>query len=555
MLQTLSIKNVALISDLTIEFDNGFNVLLGETGAGKSIIFDALNFVLGAKVDKTLLRSGESLMKVDALFTNIKEQAQILLNELGYEGEEIVLSRSYSIDGKSIVRINGAPTTQAILKDVGEILVNSYSQHESIDLLKAKNHIIMLDRFGQDKIKDVKDNVRNEFQKLSEINKKIEKLGGDNFERERTKSLLLYQINEIEDAKLEIGEDDEIHKRLRFLNNAEKIFQSISNCEEYLSDNSMSCLNTLQYAITSLSSIAGFDKIDDCKQRLDSAKYEIEDIYQTLLELKSTTEFDENEFERLDRRNDLIKSLVKKYGGTIEATLKYLEDAKLQYNELENSESLLAELEIDKNKVTKNLSDYANNLTELRKGVTEEIKEKITQQLCELGMKSSRFEVEFKKLDTISSNGQDDIEFIFSANKGQELKSLTKTASGGELSRFMLAFKNIFAQIGSAQTFIFDEIDAGISGEMGKIVGEKLNNLSKYSQILCITHLPQVACYGDCFYYVNKYEKENSTFTNVTQLKDEQIIYNIARMIGGDNVTEVALSHAKEMRLLAGKLK
>ena len=553
MLQTLSIKNVALISSLSIDFGKHFNVLLGETGAGKSIIFDALNFVLGAKIDKTLLRSGESTMRVDAVFTNLKESTLELLKEFGIEEDEIVLTRTYSQDGKSSIRINGLPSTQSVLKNVGDILVNSYSQHESVDMLKTKNHLIMLDKYGNEKIKPLKEKLQSEYHTFKDIENKIKSLGGNDFERERTKSLLLYQIKEIEDANLKVGEDEEVKERLKFLSNAEKINQAITICEELLSDNNDSCINSLQQSSSLLSSISGFGNIDECKNRLDSARYEIEDIYQTLVDIKSSAEFDENEYEELDRRNDLIKSLIKKYGGSIEKTLEYLENSKKQFEELENSVALIEKLEKDKSDIETKLNNTAEMLSNVRKTYAQEITKKITCELRELGMKSSSFDVKFNRLESITLEGLDDVEFVFSANKGQELKSLAKTASGGELSRFMLAVKNIFAEIGSAQTLVFDEIDAGISGETGNIVGQKLNNITRYAQVLCITHLPQVASYGDDFFYVSKTEDKISTLTQIKHLEGDEIIYNLARMIGGDNVSDIALSHAKEMRNLTGK--
>ena len=553
MLQTLFIKNVALISSLTIDFGRGLNILLGETGAGKSIIFDALNFVLGEKADKTLIRSGEDMMRVDAVFSSLNAQASAQLEELGFSDEELALSRTYSLDGKSVIRVNGVPTSQSVLKEIGSILVNSYSQHESVDLLKVKNHLSMLDKFGGNDIKNLKDIVKEEYQALSEIEKKIKSLGGDDFERERTKSLLAYQIKEIEDARLEVGEDKELQERLQFLNNAEKIYQAISYCEQLLSDSADSCINELQQSSSYLSTVSGFENIDDCKSRLDSARLEIEDIYQTLLDIKGDAEFDEEEYERLDRRHDLIKSLIKKYGGSIEKTLDYLEQAKAQLDELDDSANLIAKLEQDKKELLARLKNSADNLTETRQKVAQDISIKITKELHELGMKSSLFETKFKKLDEIGYNGQDDVEFVFSANKGQELKSLSKTASGGELSRFMLAVKNIFLSIGSAETLIFDEIDAGISGETGNIVGQKLHKITDFAQVICITHLPQVACYGDDFYYVSKKEDDKSTQTNVKHLEGDEVIAGIARLIAGDNISDIALSHAKEMVLLARK--
>lgn len=548
MLQSLSIKNVALISSLSIDFGKGFNVLLGETGAGKSIIFDALNFVLGAKIDKTLLRTGESEMRVDAVFTDLNLNATAALKELGYEDEDIALSRTYNAEGKSIIRVNGLPTSVSVLKEIGDILVNSYSQHESVDMLKTKNHLIMLDRMGGEKIKALKNDVKQLYSQLGEINKKIKALGGDDYERERKKSLLSYQIQEIEDANLQIGEDEKIGERLKLLNSAEKICQSINECEELLTENVSSCANSLQQASIALSGLLSFDKINECKERLDSARYEIEDICQTLVDIRDETDYDEEEFNELDRRHDLIKSLIKKYGGSIEKTLDYLEESKAELDALNDSVNLIEKLEKEKKEITQKLNDEANKLTVERKEIAEEIRQKITNELRELGMKSSSFEVKFSLLDEVQSNGLDDVEFVFSANKGQELKSLSKTASGGELSRFMLAVKNIFAETGSAQTLIFDEIDAGISGETGNIVGQKLKNITKYAQVLCITHLPQVASYGDDFFYVSKMEDRETTTTSVEHLKGDDVIINLAKMVGGNNISDIALSHAKEMR-------
>lgn len=552
MLQTLSIQNVALITKLTIDFEKGLNILLGETGAGKSIIFDSINFVLGEKLDKTLLRSGESSMRVDAMFTQLNQTALDKLKEYDFDGEELLLTRIYSLDGKSSCKVNGIPCTTSILKEIGSILVDSYSQQESVELLKTKNHLIMLDKYGGSKISSLKEELKEEFNNYQEINKQINNLGGSEFERERTKSLLEFQIKEIEDAQLIIGEDVEAYERLKILNNAEKIHEAITLCEDYLNDSSTSIINNLQQSTHILSSL-NIERIEDCKNRLDSTRYEIEDIYQTLVDIKNESEFDEKEFNSLDRRLDLIKSLTKKYGGSIEKTLDYLEEIKIKLSNLNDSEFLLEKLNKEKEKVYTNLLNICDKLTKLRKENALIIEEKIINEIRQLGMKSSKFEVKFNILPEITSNGLDEVEFVFSANKGQEVKSLSKTASGGELSRFMLAIKNIFAEIGSSQTLIFDEIDSGISGETGNIVGQKLNNITSFAQILCITHLPQVACYGDNFFFVSKVENEFNTETHIKQLTDQEICHNIARMIVGDDVSETSLSQAKEMRKKAGK--
>ncbi len=548
MLQTLSIKNVALISQLTIDFEQGFNVLLGETGAGKSIIFDSLNFVLGGKADKSLIRSGEREMRVDALFADLPNHAQEELAELGFEGEELMISRSLNIEGRSSIRINGLPAIQSILKNVGALLVDCYSQHESIELLKSKNHLLMLDKFGGDAVILAKQDVETLYNKEKEIAKKIKDLGGDEFERERMKSLLEYQIQEIDDAKLEIGEDEQLQEKIKFMQNAEKICEIIGACEEWLSDNSSSCLRNLQQSSSLLSSLSQFEEVVECKERLDSVRYEIEDIVQTLSQIKDNADFDEREFEMTDRRLDEIKRIVKKYGGSIENALEFAKEAKEKYNNLADSQFLLEKLEKERGECHKSLMQSCKRLTSLREKTARKIEEKILLQLRELGMKSSKFEVMITQNQEPSSNGLDNVEFIFSANKGQELKSLAKTASGGELSRFMLAVKTIFSQIGGAQTLVFDEIDSGISGETGKIVGQKLSAIACNAQVLCITHLPQVACHASAMYFVSKKEDGKSTYTEIKQLDEKEIEHNLAKMIVGDSVSETALLQAKELR-------
>ena len=553
MLQTLSIKNVALIKNLNIDFNSGFNVLLGETGAGKSIIFDSLNFVLGSKADKTLIRSGENEMRVDAVFTGLSQHVQKSLEEYGIEGDELSLSRSLNVDGKSNIRVNGMPTVQSVLKNISKLLVDSYSQHESVELLNSKNHLSLLDKFGGESIERAKEQVLELYNQHKSILEQIDEMGGNEFERERMKSLLDYQINEIEDAGLIVGEDVELQEKLKYMQSAEKIYEIVSACEELLNEGSSACLKGLQQASSLLASLSSFGEICECKERLDSARYEIEDISQTLSDIKSASEFDEREFERLDRRLDNIKSLTKKYGGSVEKVLEFLKEAKDKSNALADSEFLLDKLEKEKNKVLKNLQEKCEMLSSIRKDTAVEIEQKIVNELKQLGMKSSKFEVKMQKLQEPTSNGIDNVEFIFSANKGQELKSLSKTASGGELSRFMLAVKNIFSKIGDAQTLIFDEIDSGISGETGNIVGQKLNKISLDSQVLCITHLPQVACHADTIYYVSKKETDNSTQTEIKQLQGEEILMNLAKMVVGDEVSGTALSQAREMREKAGK--
>lgn len=548
MLQSLSIKNVALIKEIEIDFGKGFNVLVGETGAGKSIIFDSLNFVLGSKADKTLIRYGENLMKVDAIFSFIGQNIKDFLveNDLLEDDGEVMLSRTLFDDMKNVCKINGKSVSLGMLKTVGQMLVDSYSQHESISLLKAKNHLALLDKFGGDEILSIKEKVSESFSKVQAIKKQITDLGGDKFERERTKELLSYQIEELEKAQLQAGEEEELKNKLDMYSSAERINEALSGCEESLENSSSSVIDQIQQCEAMLSSLSSFENINNCRERLTSARYEIEDISQTLKEIKNELSFDEREFERLDRRYDLIRSLIKKYGGSCEKALEYLAQIKEKVNALEDADFLIEKYEKQLEKEEGELSSLAEQLSIKRKKVALDIENRIVAELRELGMKSTVFKSAFT-LAPITANGKDEVEFTFSANKGQDVKSLSKTASGGELSRFMLAIKNIFSQIDKTGTLIFDEIDSGISGETGVIVGQKIKNLTKSSQIICITHLPQVASFGDDFFYVSKKEDERNTYTEVKHLQGDEVVSEIARMIGGDKISQVALKHAQEM--------
>ena len=546
MLQTLKIENFALIENQTVEFKNGLNILLGETGAGKSLIFNSILFVLGMKSDKTYIRSGKKFMKVEALFVELSEELCHYLEEAGYSYEgELLISRSLSEEGKNVIRVNGQIATTSMLKEIGQRLVDSFTQHESVSLLNVKNHLAMLDKFAGEKVKPLKEVISSLLEQIAEINKKIKSLGGDESERERLISLLKYQYEEIEKAELHQGEDEEIKERLKVMASAEKIFEAVSASEALLSENPDSVINTLQEVSNSLSALSNIEIFSSLRERLDSCRYEIEDINSALVDVRENTSFDEHEFNALDQRNDLIKSLCKKYGGSIEAVFEFASKAKEQLQMLDEGQELLEKLNAQKEKLVAQLEKVAGKLSETRKAVAKEVETKVEKELRDLGMRSSRFTIQISPLKDIGQNGRDDVVFNFSANAGQEVKSLSKTASGGELSRFMLAVKNIFAENGFASTLLFDEIDAGISGETGKIVGQKLKNITKFCQVLCITHLPQVAVFGDNFVNVYKLEKNGQTFSEVKILDSSEAVEAVAKMTGG--VSEIALNHAKEM--------
>lgn len=548
MLQTLKIENFALIENQTVEFKNGLNILLGETGAGKSLIFNSILFALGMKTDKTYIRSGKKFMKVEALFVELSEELCQYLEEAGYSYEgELLISRSLSEEGKNVIRVNGQIATTSMLKEIGQRLVDSFTQHESVSLLNVKNHLVMLDKFAGERVKPLKEEISSLLEQIAEVNKKIKSLGGDESERERLISLLKYQYEEIEKAELHQGEDEEIKERLKVMASAEKIFEAVSASEALLSENPDSVINTLQEVSNSLSALSNIEIFSSLRERLDSCRYEIEDINSALVDVRENTSFDEHEFNALDQRNDLIKSLCKKYGGSIEAVFEFAFKTKEKLQMLDEGQELLEKLNLQKEKLASELEQMAQKLTEIRKSVAKEVETKVEKELRDLGMKSSKFTIQISPLKDIGQNGRDDVVFNFSANAGQEVKSLSKTASGGELSRFMLAVKNIFAENGFSSTLLFDEIDAGISGETGKIVGQKLKNITKFCQVLCITHLPQVAVFGDNFVNVYKLEKNGQTFSEVKILDSSEAVEAVAKMIAGKNPTEIALNHAKEM--------
>lgn len=548
MLQTLKIENFALIENQTVEFKNGLNILLGETGSGKSLIFNSILFALGMKADKTYIRSGKKFMKVDALFVELSDELRQFLEDAGFDCEdELLLSRSLSEDGKNVIRVNGQIATTSMLKEIGQRLVDSFTQHESVSLLNVKNHLTMLDKFAGERVKPLKEEISSLLEQIAEINKKIKSLGGDESERERLISLLKYQYEEIEKAGLRQGEDEEVKERLKVMASAEKIFEAVSASEALLSENPDSAINALQEVSNALSALSNIEVLSALKERLDSCRYELEDIVSALVDVRDETTFDEGEFNALDQRNDLIKNLCKKYGGSIEAVLEFASKAKEQLQMLDEGQELLEKLNAQKEKLVAQLEKVAGKLTEARKAVAEEVEGKVEKELRELGMKSSKFTIQISPLKEIGQNGRDDVVFNFSANAGQEVKSLSKTASGGELSRFMLAVKNIFAENGLASTLLFDEIDAGISGETGKIVGQKLKNITKFCQVLCITHLPQVAVFGDNFVNVYKLEKDGQTFSETKILDLDEAVEAVAKMTGGANPTEIALNHAREM--------
>ncbi len=562
MLEKLNIKNVALIKSLEINFQSGFNVILGETGAGKSIIIDSLNFALGSKADKTLIRASEETMAVSALFVDVSNNVKSILSGFGLdEADEVLLSRTYSQTGKGEARINGEIVAISMLKQIGEALVDSYGQNESIALLKQKNHLEILDLYKPKDEIQVKEEIQGLIQKLNELNLKIKKLGGDEASRERQIDLLSFQTNEIENANLQENEDEILEEKLKKLSNSEKIMEAISSAFELL-ENENGAISTLKQSLNNLRSVERYDdKIEILSQKLDESIINIDELGEEIYSLSNDYDFNENELNQMIERRDVLDSLKRKYGGSLENVLKYLSEASEELEMLKNSKDILNSLENEKKKLLEVAAEKFNELGKIRRAHALEIEQKLTTALAEIGILKAQFKVNFSPLvrsieevETFSLNCMEDVEFLFSANLGEELKPLAKTISGGEMNRFMLAFKNIIADINGPATLIFDEIDSGISGKVAAQVAEKIAKLSKTYQVLCISHLPQVASMGDCFFFVSKANDGERTQTSIKMLSNEEIAFQIALLTYG-SVDDKKLELTREMLALNKEIK
>ncbi len=555
MLEQLSIKNIALIEELNLELGHGFNVLSGETGAGKSIIIDSLNLVLGERADKELVRSGTSKARVEGIF-NIKNNIPVceVLEELGVESEEdtLIIVREISSDGKSICRINGNAVTLSSLKRVADKLADIHGQHEHQLLLNADNHLSFLDSFGGSDIFKQKENVRIAYTYYKTC---LDRLNGDwgtAEERADKIEMLEFQIKEIEQAEIVVGQEAELKARVEMLKNADKIREALSEAALLTRGNG---LDEIRTACSILGKVAYVDtKFEALLERLESSFYEIEDISDELKNEADSVEANPFEIEKIEDRLAQLKKLFRKYGNDESAILKYYDDACEELDRLINAEQTINELEKQAERFRTEYFRQADKLSELRHDVAIAFEDRIKNELSELGMKNATLEVDFSNTDSISAQGYDDVEFLFSANTGEPVKSLSKIISGGEMSRFMLAMKSVAADDTMLSTMVFDEIDTGISGNGAQVVAQKIANLSKKHQVIAITHLPQLASMADCHYLIKKHSENDRTYTEVTLLGLEDRKKEIARLAGG-NETELAIKRAEEIIAFASEYK
>lgn len=552
MLNNLYIKNIALISELTIDFHDTLNIFTGETGSGKSIIIDSLNFMLGAKTDKSLIRHGQEIAQVEGVFSiENRQDVKDALAEINLpQDDALIISRSMSQTGKNEIRLNGKVVTLSMLREISHKLVDVHGQSEHFMLSKVSSHLELLDKFGGVEIKNLKDEFAKIYEKLQTLKKELESFGGSPAERQRLIDLYSFQVKEIEDASLYDGEEEELDERFKVVTNIEKIATHIGGAIEALSSDD-GAMTTVGSAFENLGYISDLnDRFSQLHERLKSLKFEIADIESVLQEESDSLSFDEKEADKIAERLETIKKLKRKYGITILKILEYCEKTAVECDKLSKCEDEIERINGDLEKVYTQLNQKGKVLTDARKTVAKEFEKTIVKELRELGMENSNFEVEFKDGNfesLLSRNGLDSVEFMFSANLGEPLKPLIKVISGGEMSRFMLGLKSISSDLDNIDTMIFDEIDTGISGKVAHVVAEKFVKISRKHQVIVITHLPQISATGDRNFLISKSVIDGQTLTSIKLLNSSEKVVEIARLSGAKELTESIVAHAKEL--------
>lgn len=549
MLTNLYIENIAVIEKTSIDFGSGLNVLTGETGAGKSIIIDSINAVLGNRTSRDLIRNGSENAFVSAVFSNPSEKTENVLRENGFDTEdgELLIQREINLSGKGKCRINGRPATVSMLKEIGAGLINIHGQHESYELMSPELHINYIDKLGE--LSGMLEEYQAMYKNYKALYSRLQKLQSDEAERARKIDLLSYQVNEIEEADLYIGEIEELEEKKTIIENREKIASALNEAKEYLngSDESDGTIQLLDAAIDSMNNISSvMSGSETLTQRLQNALYELEDCCDEVSSLWDDSDSDAESLEEIEDRLDLIHTLGRKYGSTIEEMLDFLDQAKNELESLEkyeeNRETLIQSCKTAKMEASK----IAEALSEKRRDVAVSFSEAVKKEMTFLDMPNVELVVRQDKCE-LNLFGCDDIEILISTNPGEQPKPVAKIASGGELSRMMLAIKNVLADKDDIDTLIFDEVDTGISGSAAQKVGLKLKEVSKSRQVLCVTHQAQIAALADSHFKIMKQVNEGKTYTNVKTLDHNGRRDELARIIGGVEITKATLDYAEEM--------
>ena len=552
MLNSLYIENIAVIEKTTIDFKNGFNVLTGETGAGKSIIIGSINALLGGRISKDMIRSGADYAFVSGSFTVTNKEVHALLEQYGYECEEddeLILQRKLSASGKSSCRINGRPVTLSILKEITAHLVNIHGQHESYNLMSPEKHISYIDSIGD--LESIKKEYRENLAILRECKKKLTMAQSDDSQRERQIDLLKYQIGEIEEVNPKEGEYEQLTEERNKAVNAQEIISNLSSAERLLSgsDEQEGCLSALRSCSELLNGITDYmPQAEKISERITTAFYELQDCSAEMSQLTDSVDADPYRLAEIEERLDSLYRLSKKYGSTTEEILEFCSNAKKELSNLEDYEFNIEKLQEQYDKYFQITKTLALKLSERRREISKEFMARVKDEMTYLDMPNVNLKVSIERCP-LNENGCDKLEFLISANPGEEPKPVSKIASGGELSRMMLAITNVIASNNIVGTMIFDEVDTGVSGSASQKVGYKLKALSDSRQVICITHQAQIAALADTHFLIKKTVDSNRTYTQVLQLDFEQRKHEVARIIGGVSITELTLKHAEEMLL------
>lgn len=546
MLNLLHIENIAVIESADISFGTGFNVLTGETGAGKSIVIDAISAILGERAYRDMIRTGEEKASVRAVFSQVAPLDWFSENGVPYD-RETVIQRDIFLDGKNVCRVNGTLVSVTMLRKLGIQLMNIHGQHDSASLFDEENHLIFLDDFSSNQA--LRQAYQEKYQAVAALRREIQRMTMDEGEKLRRMETLQYQIAEIEKAELEPGEDETLEERRKLLQNAERLSKGMDEAVEALyggeeSDGAAGLLTQAEHALGRLSRFS--DSFTSLHERVTDLMYQVRDAAEEAKDMRDDLSYSADELEQIESRLDVIYRLRKKYGTTCQEILDYLEKARKELADIEFADDRLEKLKQKLQKAEQEAWAAAEALRQNRRENAEIMSARILQELKELDMPRVQFRCQFRELE-LQPNGADAVAFYLSANAGEALKPLSKVASGGELARIMLSMKNVLAEKDQIATLIFDEVDTGVSGRAAQKVAEKLRKLAQHKQVLCVTHLPQMAALADTHMLISKCERDGRTYTSVTPLDTEGRKRELARIIGGTHITETTLKSAEEM--------
>lgn len=558
MLTNIHIENYALIDCLDIDINEGLNIITGETGAGKSIILGAIGAALGAKINSDVIRAGEEYSFISVSFhINDADKLKALteLDAVDLSDGDIIVTRKI-FPARSVFKINGVTVSAAQVRSLSSLIIDIHSQRDNLLLLKTENQLKLVDSFGDDEFRKLMDRQKSLYEEYTECNSKLANIGDDASLREREISLLQYEIKEIEEASLTVEEDEELEEKFSKMSYLEKIRRGVAESLQSLESGDVNSIDLLGKAIKSLGDAINYDKdLVQIYDALKEAESILSDASSDLYSYIENNEMDEEEFARITNRIDLYNTLKRKYNGSVKGILEALDEKIERLDTLINSDEYITKLKDRINELIDEMNQVCQSLHDKRVGIAEHLQSLIMSEMTDLNFNNVQFLIEVRKNDTFSSNGYDSVEFLISLNSGEDVKPLKNIASGGEISRIMLAIKSVIADRDITGTMIFDEIDTGISSRTAQYVAEKMHNISKSHQIICITHLPQIAAMADTHFYVYKEVSDNKTITCMRELDEESQINELARFLGGSKITENVMENAKEMKQLANDYK